>query len=269
MAPSPEDRVADAIDELYSLDPGEFTERRNALATAARKANEAAAGKRILALRKPTRAAWILNQLARAEPELVAEFAALGQQLRTAHLNLDGDQIRELSRQRRLLIDQTAAQAFTAAGVDTPTAGLRDDVTATLGAVLADDDAAARFAAGTLITAEDQSGFGPAGAQLRAVPALRDETKPGKPGPAQPSAREAREAAKREAAVIKAEHEVETAQAAKRAADDAAAEAAHVARRLTDQLADAKRREDDALLAARHADLQLQKARKALDGLLR
>jgi hypothetical protein len=266
MAPPDEDRVADAIDELYSLDPGEFTERRNALATAARKANAATAGKQILALRKPTRAAWILNQLARAEPDLVAEFAALGQQLRTAHLSLDGDQIRELSRQRRLLIDQTAAQAFTAAGVDAPPAGLRDDVTATLGAVLADDDAAARFAAGTLVTAEDQSGFGPTGAQLRAVPSPRDETAT---GPARPSAREAREAAKREAALIKAEHEVETAQAAKAGADDAATEAAHVARRLTDQLADAKRREDDALLAARHADLQLQKARKALDGLLR
>ena len=39
---------------------------------------------------------------------------------------------------------------------------------------------------------------------------------------------------------------------------------ADAVRRLSEQLADAKRREDDALLDSRHADLQLAKAQQAL-----
>jgi len=232
----------------------------------------------IAALRRPTRAAWILNQLARADAGLAGDFGSLGEQLREAHLALDGGQIRELTRQRRLLIDQTAAQAFAAVGIAAPTAALRDDVTATLGAVLADPAVAWRFAAGILVTAEDQSGFGPAGAQLSAVPALRvaGAEKPGAeklgaeklgadpPAPVRSNAREARERTRRQAARAKAQAAVEQAQAAKDAAAVAVHEAGDEVRQLTDQLADATRREDDALLDARHADLQLAKAQLAL-----
>src|ERR1700729_1352262 len=107
-----DDLLASAIDELYGLDPGEFTARRNALALSARKSGAGAVAAQISALRRPTRAAWVLNRLARAEPELASEFGALGDQLRQAHVTLDGAQIRELTKQRRQLIDQTAAQAF-------------------------------------------------------------------------------------------------------------------------------------------------------------
>ncbi len=135
-----------AVNELYGLDPAQFTARRNALAARARKAGNAQAASQIAALRRPTRAAWILNRLARSTPDLAGDFAGLGEQLREAHVNLDGAQIRELSKQRRTLIDQTAAHAFKAAGIQLPTAALREDVTATLGTVLADPEIAARFA---------------------------------------------------------------------------------------------------------------------------
>jgi hypothetical protein len=280
--------IAAAGDELYGLDPAGFTQRRNELAAAARKAGEADAAKQIAALRRPTRAAWILNQLARADAGRAGDFGALGEQLREAHLALDGAQIRELTRQRRQLIDQTAAQAFAAVGITAPTASLRDDVTATLGAVLADPAVAWRFAAGILVAAEDQSGFGPAGAQLSAVPTLRvaageesgveepgaEKPDAGEPGAGEPvgdspaavrsNARAVRERSRRQAALAKAQAALDQARAAKDAADAAVAQASEAVRQLTDQLADATRREDDALLDARHAELQLTKAQVAL-----
>lgn len=259
--------VAAAIDDLYGIDPAGFTAARNARAATARKAGAPDAAKAIAALRRPTRAAWILNQLARSQPDLAAEFAGLGEQLRQAHLDLDGDQIRELSKQRRLLIDQTSARAFAQAQVDGPTAALRDDVAATLGAVLGDAAVAQRFAAGALVTAEDQSSFGPAGAHLTGLPTLRPVAKPAAPAPVRSNARAAREQNRREAALAKAETELAQAAQAQIDADDAAAEATQAVRRLTEQLADAKRREDDALLDARRAELRIQQAQKTLESL--
>ncbi|MGH3207017.1 MAG: hypothetical protein ACRDNO_04590, partial [Trebonia sp.] len=59
------DRVAAAAEALYGADPEAFTGRRGELAAAARDAGDKAAAKAITALRKPTRAAWVVNQLAR------------------------------------------------------------------------------------------------------------------------------------------------------------------------------------------------------------
>jgi hypothetical protein len=268
-----DDLLASAIDELYGLEPGEFTARRNALAASARKSGAGTAAGQISALRRPTRAAWVLNRLARAAPELASAFGALGEQLRAAHAALDGAQIRELTKQRRQLIDQTAAQAFGVAAIGNAPAALRDDVVATLGAVLADPDVAARFAAGSLVTAEDQSTFGPAstpGAQLRAVPDLRETPSPAaRPDrPSGQSARAAREQARRAAVVAKAQRELETATQAVVDAEAVAVPASESVRQLADELADAKRREDDALLALRHAQLRQSKAQERLDGLV-
>ena len=58
--------------------PEEFTERRKALAAAARARRRPASGQgRSRALRKPTRAAWVVNRLARADPSAPARLAAL------------------------------------------------------------------------------------------------------------------------------------------------------------------------------------------------
>jgi hypothetical protein len=95
------DLLTEAIAELYSCDPGEFVERRGVLAARARAAGEAAVAKRIAGLRKPTRSASVLNQLARSAPAATAQLAALGEQLRAAQQALDGAAIRELSLRRR------------------------------------------------------------------------------------------------------------------------------------------------------------------------
>ncbi len=76
------------------------------------------------------------------------------------------------------------------------------------------------------------------------------------------SVRETKAESRRLAALAQAEREVEAAEQAKVAADATAAEAVELARHLSEQLADAKRREDDALLDVRRAEVELQKAKQ-------
>jgi hypothetical protein len=154
------DRVAAAADELYGADPAEFTERRKALADAARAADDPAAAKQIGALRKPTRAAWVVNRLARADPGAPGRLASLADDLRAAEQARDGRKLRELSASRGPLVDALTGQALDAAGVPDPPSGLREEVAATLTAAIADPEVAAEFAAGTLTRAAQWAGFG-------------------------------------------------------------------------------------------------------------
>ena len=184
-----DDPLPEAVAELYASGPDEFVKRRGELADRARVAGQAALAKRIAGLRKPTRSAWIINQLIRSDPAVSTQLADLGEQLRAAQSSLDGVAIRDLSLQRRQLVDALARQAFAVAGQPSPPAAIRDEVTATLGAALADPQVADRVRAGTLERAAHHEGFGserfgPAGAQVltlvrspaRGGPALRGAT---------------------------------------------------------------------------------------------
>jgi hypothetical protein len=154
------DRVAAAVAELYGADPDAFTERRKALATAAREAGDREAAAAIGALRKPTRAAWLVNRLARAEPSAADRMAALAAELRAAEAAKDGPRLRELSAARGALIDGLVGRALAAAGTPDPPPSLRAEVTDTLTSALGDPHTAAGFAAGTLTKAAQWSGFG-------------------------------------------------------------------------------------------------------------
>jgi hypothetical protein len=153
------DRVTAAVAELYGADPEEFTARRKELADEARAAGDRDASKEITALRKPTRAAWVVNRLARADPGAPERLAALADGLRAAAEAGDGRKLRELSARRGSLIDGLAGQALDAAGVADPPAGLREEVVATLTAALGDPETAERLAAGTLTRASQWAGF--------------------------------------------------------------------------------------------------------------
>jgi flagellar biosynthesis GTPase FlhF len=155
-----DDRVAAAVAELYGADPDAFTERRKVLVVAAREAGDKRSAAAITALRKPTRAAWVVNRLARADPDAPARLAAMAAELRDAERAKDGPRLRELSAARGALIDALTARALAAAGVFDPPSSLRDEVTATLTAALADPATAAGFAAGSLTKAAQWSGFG-------------------------------------------------------------------------------------------------------------
>jgi hypothetical protein len=154
------DRVAAAGAELYGAGPEAFTERRKALVAEAKTAGDKSAAAVIAALRKPTRAAWVVNRLGRADPGAPARLAGLAAALRAAEQAKDGPRLRELSAERGSLIDALTAQALATAGVPDPPTSLRDEVAATLTAALADPATATEFAAGTLTKAAHWSGFG-------------------------------------------------------------------------------------------------------------
>lgn len=274
------DLLSDAVAELYTADPDDFVERRGALVAQAREAGQAPAAKQIAALRKPTRSAWVVNRLARADPDAATELADLGEELRTAQGSLDGAAIRELSRRRRDLIESLARKAFTAAGLTAPSAGIRDEVTATLGAALADPQFAATLAAGALVRAVQAEGFGPVGRpNLTLVKgggarAPRGKSAPSDRGdrpdrPARPSVQEA--AAERErrhcAAVAEAEHAAAEASQAADAATAAEHELEATVERLEEELADARQALVDARAQGRRARTRQRSTQQALDRL--
>jgi hypothetical protein len=175
-----DDRLAAATAELYGAAPDAFTERRGELAAAARAAGDRAAAKAIAGLRRPTRAAWVVNRLARADPNAPHKLAELAAALRAAQEARHGPRLRELSAARGALVDALTAQALTAADVADPPPSLRLEVSETLTAALADPAVAAAFAAGTLTRAVQWSGFGvlPADAEPDEATEAADETGP-------------------------------------------------------------------------------------------
>ncbi|HEY5355560.1 MAG TPA: hypothetical protein VIK57_24210 [Streptosporangiaceae bacterium] len=172
------DFLDEATAELYGSDPEGFTERRASLAAAARAAGDRPAAKEIARLRKPTRSAWMVNQLVRADPGVTARLTGLGDELRAAAAALDGAKIRELSQARRRLIDSLIRQALQQAGEQAPSAALREDLTATFGAALADPRVARELAAGTLPRAVHRADFSAGIPGLTLVPSPADEGTP-------------------------------------------------------------------------------------------
>jgi chromosome segregation ATPase len=162
----------DELDELYWVKPEDFTAVRTRLAKAANERGDAAGAKEISASRKPTTAAWVANRLAISHTQTKRRLTELRERLRAAHASLDGNRIRELTQEQRKLIDQLTRAAFEAAEVADPSAALRDDVTGTLQAAVADPDVTARL--GRLVKAERWSGFGDFGADL-SDPTTHDE----------------------------------------------------------------------------------------------
>ncbi len=155
-----------AAAELYAADPGEFTGRRAELAAAARAAGDAGAARQIAALRKPTRSAWLINQLVRADPAAPGRLGRLGDELRAAAESLDGARIRESSQARQRLVAELVGQALRLAGPQAPGAGVREELTATFSAALADPEVARQLAAGTLVRPVRQDGLAGPGLEL-------------------------------------------------------------------------------------------------------
>jgi len=158
--PDDRDWLAAAIEELYGGAPEAFTGRRGELVSAAREAGDRAAAKAIGELRRPTRAAWVVNQLSRADPSAPRKLAELSAALSAAQRAGHGPRLRELSAARGALVDALTAQALSLARVTDAPSSLREEVSGTLTAVVADPGVAAEFAAGTLTRAAQWSGFG-------------------------------------------------------------------------------------------------------------
>jgi hypothetical protein len=154
----------DLIRALYEAPPDGFVAGRATAVAEAKRAGDKETAKRLAALRKPTVAAWLVNLLALRRPELIDELVELSTALRSAQRGLQGEQLRELSAQRRQVVSALVNAAQQLAIEDDP--GLRSaklpmaEVEATLTAALAEPDIAEQVRSGRLVKAVTYAGFG-------------------------------------------------------------------------------------------------------------
>lgn len=267
-----------AANQLYVVLPTDFVRRRDELAAEARRSGDNGTAAAIKQLRKPTLGAWLANLLAHERNEEIDGLLHLREMLRVAQLNPSGSEMRRLAGQRREAVAALVSRARDLAremGQPVADEAVRELET-TLSAVLADDEAAARFRSGRLTSALEYSGFGP----LELVPgrALPDDKpdqadKHGNEGP--PPGVDGRLRRHRE-----------TAENALSDARTAAYEAARVLKERENELARLKRERDEhradmgalqqqldkakvAFQAGEDAVLEAQKAHRAAGGALR
>ncbi len=172
-----------AADQLYAISPDEFVERRKALVAEARAAKDRPLAKQIGELRRPTRSAWLVNVVARAEPERVTELLDLGAALQQAQQRMAGDELRRLSKVRRTLIDSLSRRAATLGSEQgyAATETAIQEVGQTFQAALGDPAVADLVRAGRVHQAVSYGGFGPgdlASALAASLPAAESEQPP-------------------------------------------------------------------------------------------
>lgn len=151
-----------AADDLYGVAPEEFVERRKVLVGEARQAKDRELVRQIGALRKPTRTGWLVNVLARAEPDAVRELLDLGRALALAQQRRSGDDLRRLSQQRRSMVDALARRTLELGrerGYEPPDAS-HQEVAQSLQAALGDPEVAGLLLRGRLTQAVTYGGFG-------------------------------------------------------------------------------------------------------------
>ena len=229
-----------ATNELYGLSPDEFIERRQQLVTEARGAKDRQLATQIGKLRRPTRSAWLINLLARQEPDDVTALLELGTALQEAQQRMAGDELRQLSAQRRKTVDALARRAVELGleqGYSAPD-GATQEVGQTLQTALGDAEIAELVRTGTLTQAVTFGGFGPTdlasalGASLPTQAPSQPARKRAPPEPAPALDPKQRREAEKAAAETR-----ERARAARKAADEAESEA-EAATQHADELAD-------------------------------
>jgi hypothetical protein len=143
------------------LEPEQFTAARNQLAKAARAAGEETIADAIMAMRKPTLAAWLANQLVRTDPDGIHALTELGEDLRQTYLSADTPRRRELTRQRHELVSSLVRTARErAASGRRITAQTTERLIETLDAALVDPGASQLLRTGQLTSALRHVGFG-------------------------------------------------------------------------------------------------------------
>jgi hypothetical protein len=231
-----------AADELYAVSPDDFIERRQQLVAEAKQEKNRELATQIGKLRRPTRSAWLINLLAREEPDKISALFELGAALQEAQQRMAGDELRQLSTERRRTVDAMARRAVELGreqGYDAPDGALQE-VSQTLQSALGDPEIADLVGAGRLTQAVTYGGFGPtdlASALGASLPtATKAAGRPEKPAeaPAPTPKRDAKQRLEAEEAAAEArERATETRQAA-----ESAEEEAEAATQRADDLAD-------------------------------
>lgn len=256
----PDNPLERALDELYAVDAEDFVTTRKRLVSELRADGDRAGANELKAARRPSTAAWALNQLARQQPELVQALLERSDELRSAQSRPrsgDLDSLQDTIRaHRRAVADATdAARELLGARAND---GFGSEITSTLRAASTDPAVGRELALGRLVREADGSAGFPDSAHLTLVPELPAEPTPEpvqrrnrapRPDPEQ-EARHAATAAR--AALRQAEAEVQR-RADLAARDDALARS---------EAATADRRRAEAQIAGLEA--QLDAARREL-----
>ena len=178
-----------AVDELYGTAPADFIAVRTRLVAAAKAADDPELAAELKTLRKPTAVAWLLNRVARSEPEVITDLLDLGERMRTAQAKGDGAALAAARPERQEVVDGLVAAARRSAeeaGASFGTAA-SDGVGSTAVAALADPASGRALASGRLLRPLTYAGFGEvelddAVALLRLVPPLDDDAEDEAPG---------------------------------------------------------------------------------------
>jgi hypothetical protein len=168
--------LAERIHELYRTAPEGFVAARDELVKALKAEGadlDAAAVKR---RKRPSVAAWALNQLADRDPAGLEELERAGATLRGSMSARGADALRDATAARRSIVTRLAREtAEVLREADRSPDAHRDDVTSTLEAASVDDAVAGQLRAGTLErTVSGAVGFGEIGG-LRLVETPEDD----------------------------------------------------------------------------------------------
>jgi hypothetical protein len=242
----------DPEDALYGLPLEEFVSERDALAKRLRADGDGEAAARVKALRRPTIAAWAVNQAVRTQVKDARELDAAGAALRkaqTALLEGKGNpaDLRTATEGERAAVDRLvdAARGLLSGSGRPMTDAVLHDVTETLHAAAGDDETREAVLAGRLDRERRPAGLG---GELAALAAIPDT--PTRPAKATRAA--ARPAAKRD-----------DARHAERRDQLRAARAG--ARKTAEAAKDAEREHAATLTRLRAADAVFQEAKDDLD----
>jgi hypothetical protein len=262
------------MDSLFGLPPEDFVAARDDLAGRLRQEGNAEAASEVKGLRRPTVAAWAVNQLSRRHSKEVRELLDVGTELRRAHSRAVSKRgaggLRESTSRRRAIVarlaeaaDEILAEAGRGAGAH------REAVVQSLEAATIDQEVADLVARGRLskeVTAV--AGFG--GMEGLAEPEVTSKERlgaPRRPGRAA-SDREAARRQELEAARREAEELADSAAAGEQEAEAAKREA-HEARGEADRLEQdwraARDRAASAAASAKTASTAADRARAAAD----
>jgi hypothetical protein len=166
--------------DLYGLPPERFIPERTALTQALRGEGRREEAERVTKLRKPSVAAWAVNQLVRTQSRAVAGLFEAGDDLLEAHRAVlsgegDGQALRGAVERERAAVDGLLGAArglLTSRGHELSSATL-DRVAETLHAAALDGAARERVAGGCLERELRHVGIGPLGGEPRESRAAR------------------------------------------------------------------------------------------------
>ena len=249
--------------DLYGLPLDQFVSERGALAKSLRGEGRREQAAEVAGLRKPSVAAWAVNQLVRTQCDAVAALFEAGDQLQRAESELlagrgDAAALRKAAERERAAVDQLAqaARGLLSSQGHELAQSMLDRVSATLHAAAVDEGARALVRDGCLASEPRHVGFGASVATGAPTPAERAPARKAK-------ADSRRVAEKAESGARRVAEKAES--GARRVAEKAESDARRAAKKAeSDARRAAKKAESDARRAAERAarDVQIAEDRR-------